>query len=76
MNGCINRKYIETNVGWHIKEGLIMDTITKYKGYDIEYDVYKQGEYSVFFAGDDVMFSTLQDAMNFIDEQIENRRVV
>ena len=48
-----------------------MDTITKYKGYDIEYDVYKQGEYSVFFAGDDVMFSTLQDAMNFIDEQVE-----
>lgn len=53
-----------------------MDTITKYKGYDIEYDVYKQGEYSVFFAGDDVMFSTLQDAMNFIDEQVENRRAV
>ena len=53
-----------------------MDKITRYKGYDIEYDFYGQGEYSVFFEGDDVIFHTELEAMNFIDEQVEERRAI
>lgn len=51
-----------------------MNEITRYKGYDIEYNFYGQGEYSVFFAGDDVMFHTKIEAMNFIDKQVEEMK--
>ena len=39
-----------------------------YKGFDIEYDFYGLGEYSVQFCGDDIMFNTEEEAKTFIDE--------
>lgn len=39
-----------------------------YNGYTIEYDIYRHGEYSVYFMGDDFVFKTKEEAMKFIDE--------
>ena len=39
-----------------------------YKGYDIEFNFYGQKEYSVQYCGDDVIFSTEEEAKRFIDE--------
>ncbi len=38
-----------------------------YKGYAIEYNFYGQGEYTVFYCGDDIVFHSVKDAKNFID---------
>ena len=48
--------------------------IRKYKGYDIGFNLYGWNEYSVFFEGDDVIFHTELEAMNFIDEQVKEMR--
>lgn len=40
----------------------------KYKGYYIEFDIYGSGEYTVQYDGDDVWFTTLDEAKAFIDE--------
>lgn len=40
-----------------------------YKGYDIDYDVYGCGEYTIQVDGDDIWFDTLPDAQRWIDEQ-------
>ena len=40
----------------------------EYKGYAIEYDFYGEGKYSVQYCGDDVMFRTMDEAKQFIDE--------
>jgi hypothetical protein len=42
--------------------------IINYKGYAIEYNVYGQGEFTVQYCGDDVMFPTEKEAREFIDE--------
>lgn len=39
-----------------------------YKGYGIDYNIYGAGEYSVQYCGDDVIFSTEEEAKRFIDE--------
>lgn len=41
-----------------------------YKGYDIDFDVYGQEEYTVFFEGDDLYFNTLSEAKSFIDSMV------
>lgn len=41
-----------------------------YKGYAIEKDFYGNGEYTVQFEGDDVVFKTEEEAKKFIDEQV------
>lgn len=41
-----------------------------YKGYDIDFDVYGQEEYTVFFEGDDLYFNTLSEAKSFIDSML------
>lgn len=43
----------------------------EYKGYSIEYNFYGEGEYSVQYCGDDVVFNTEQEAKDFIDEVTE-----
>lgn len=45
--------------------------MTEYKGLWIEYDFYGEGEYSVQYCGDDVMFSSEAEARAFIDEVME-----
>ena len=41
---------------------------TYYRGYGIDYNFYGEGEYSVQYCGDDMMFRTIEDAKAFIDE--------
>lgn len=43
----------------------------EYKGYYIEHDFYGTDEYTVQYCGDDVMFRTEKEAMDFIDEVSE-----
>lgn len=40
----------------------------EYKDYSIEYNFYGEGEYSVQYCGDDVIFRTEDEAKAFIDE--------
>lgn len=40
----------------------------EYKGYTIEYNIYHKGEYTVFFDGDDIWFTSENEAKQFIDE--------
>ena len=42
--------------------------MTNYKGFDIEYNIYGDGEWTVQFEGDDVWFPTEKEAKEFIDE--------
>ena len=44
------------------------DNITKYKGFEIEYNFYDEGEYSVQYEGDDLVFGSVEEAKHFIDE--------
>lgn len=39
----------------------------EYKGYCIEYNFYGEGEYSVQYCGDDLMFGSADEARKFID---------
>lgn len=41
---------------------------TQYKGYWIEFNLYGDGEYTVQYCGDDVIFETLEEARKFIDD--------
>ena len=41
----------------------------EYKGFYIEFNLYRRTEYSVQFYGDDIIFETLEEAKQFIDEQ-------
>lgn len=43
-------------------------TFKEYKGYDIAYNFYGDGRYTVQFCGDDVIFFTEDEAKAFIDE--------
>lgn len=43
-----------------------IEAITRYRGYDIEYNVYGQKELSVQYCGDDFMFKTMEEARAFI----------
>ena len=45
--------------------------ITPYRGYDIEYNFYGNGEYSVQYCGDDFVFCSIEEAKEFIDEIVE-----
>lgn len=38
-----------------------------YKGYSITYNFYGKNEYTVFYMGDDLWFSTIDEAKTFID---------
>jgi len=42
-----------------------------YKGYEICHNIYGTGEYSVQYCGDDVIFETSNEAIEFIDEIAE-----
>lgn len=44
-----------------------MQKITIYKGYQIDFNIYGQNEYSVQYCGDDLLFNDLAAAKNFID---------
>ena len=50
-----------------INEGMF-DNSVRYKGYDIEYNFYNEGEYIVQYQGDDVWFKSIDEAQSFIDE--------
>ena len=39
----------------------------EYKGYYIEFNFYGNGEYTVQFCGDDLVFGTEAEAKSFID---------
>lgn len=47
-------------------------TIETYKGYGIDFNFYGHNEYTVHFCGDDCIFTTLEEAMSFIDEVTED----
>lgn len=38
-----------------------------YRGYDIVFNLYGRGEYTVQYDSDDIWFGTLDDAKQFID---------
>ena len=42
-------------------------TVTTYRDYGIDYNIYGTNEYTVQFCGDDYEFSTIEDAKIFID---------
>ena len=46
-----------------------------YKGYDITYNLYGKGEYTVQYCGDDVMFKTEDEAKSFIDRISEEDEI-
>lgn len=46
--------------------------MTNYKGYCIEFNFYGSKEYSVYYCGDDLIFKTLEQAKQFIDEITKN----
>ena len=46
----------------------ILDSLTKYKGYSIEQNFYGKGEYTVQYQGDDVVFKSVEEAKEFINE--------
>lgn len=50
--------------GYEGKKGVRM----RYNGYDIDFNIYGQNEYSVQYCGDDVMFKTVDEAKAFIDK--------
>ena len=39
----------------------------EYKGYIIEQNFYNKNEYTVYYAGDDIIFDTIEQAKEFID---------
>ena len=41
---------------------------TMYNGHWIEHNFYGNGEYTVFYNGDDVVFDTEEEAKKFIDK--------
>lgn len=45
-----------------------MGNYTEYKGYYIESNFYGEGEYSVQYDGDDIIFQSEAEAKAFIDE--------
>lgn len=47
-------------------------TIANYKGYGIDYDIYGNGEFSVQYGGDDVLFNSEEEARAFIDKNADN----
>lgn len=47
-----------------------------YKGFDITFNFYRKGEYTVYYDGDDVWFETEEDAKAFIDEIIKKESEV
>lgn len=52
------------------------NNITEYKGFEIEYDFYGEGEYSVQYDGDDLMFDSVEEAEHFIDEVTKTQDTV
>lgn len=42
-----------------------------YRGIEIEKNIYGQGEFTVQWCGDDVWFTSEEDAMMFIDSMME-----
>lgn len=67
----LNLKYIDKN-GKRKDQKTMKDY--KYKNYIITFDFYHHGEYSIFFYGDDLIFTTLADAKKAIDELTANER--
>ena len=45
-----------------------MNKCVEYKGYYIEHNVYNANEWTVQYCGDDLIFNTLEEARDFIDE--------
>lgn len=43
-------------------------TVKTYKGYGIDFNIYGDNGYSVHYCGDDILFSTIEEAEQFIDE--------
>ena len=50
----------------------LSESFEEYKGFQIEYDLYKQNEYTVQYNGDDVVFNSIDEAKQFIDEIVAN----
>ena len=46
-------------------------TVETYRGYGIDYNIYGTDEYSILFNGGDFIFSTIDEAKQFIDEITE-----
>lgn len=46
----------------------LSESFEEYKGFQIEHDLYKQNEYTVQYNGDDVVFNSIDEAKQFIDE--------
>ena len=61
--------YIYDNIDTE-REVITMNYI-EYKGYYIETNFYGQNEISVQYCGDDILFPTVQEAKEFIDEVVK-----
>lgn len=48
-----------------------MAEYTVYKGYDIYFNLFNLGEISVQYCGDEIVFNTVEEAKEFIDEITE-----
>lgn len=46
-------------------------TVKTYKGYGIDFNIYGSNEYTVQYCGDDLFFTTIEEAEQFIDEIAE-----
>lgn len=57
-------------------ESIEGNQFVRYKGYDIEYNFYGEGEYTVQYQGDDVWFKSMDEAQAFIDELSSDRKDV
>lgn len=66
--GYANKVETSENFDSDEKVEKMKDGFIRYKGYDIEYNFYGKGEYTVQYQGDDVWFKTEQEAKKFIDE--------
>ena len=50
-----------------LEESVKTQSMEMYKGYEISYNFYGNGEYTVFYDGDDVWFRSEKAAKDFID---------
>lgn len=53
------------------KKDVVFGIITIYKEYEIDFNIYGRNEFSIQIDGDDIIFNTLKEAKNYIDNIAE-----
>ena len=62
------KAYIDSKAVEESFEDGFNNDIIDYKNYQIEYNFYGMGEYTVQYCGDDLVFNSIEEAKQFIDE--------